>query len=377
MKNTFLSKETRHPSGYWSNKENILIAIDHMVNDMINKNIIKSYEEIVNITANNFREYGLKTIMKLGIINLINMYSEYKLGYKFNEWQFRSTRNNYWDDTNNIIKAIKWMLKEKEKWNINDTDWLIENYNSKLFKKHKLTSIFDCFYKSNINLIDNNIIGLLYLTYPNLKEKLFVWEFNQTGNNYWTKENADIALKQLIEKKIKINNINDIPKIINKSFFKYMYGKFMTPLNEIYKGNIFNWINSIYPNQFTCRDFGYIECSDGTIVKSCSEQIIHNYLISEYNNVIYLKNIKDNQGVYYEEDKFVPDWLVNDKYVIEYLGLTRSKDTGDNRINIYNEKVNKKINMAKNNKNYIFIFVYEKDLFQNLYELKNKLSIIK
>ena len=268
------------------------------------------------------------------------------------------------------------MLEEKESWDGIDLTWILNNYNSNLFKKHKLTSIFDCFYKLELN-IENNIIGLLYLTYPYLTEQVFSWEFNFVGNNYWNKEKADLALKQLIENRLNIKDIKEIPKYISKSLFKYKYSKFMMLLNEYYNGNIFEWVNSIYPNIFTCRDFGYIECLDGTIVKSYPEQLIHNYLIDIYSNVKYIHNTKINYGVYYNDKKSVPDWVICDKYVLEYLGLERKKSSGNKRIDIYKEKTKRKINMAENNDKYIFIFIYEEDLLHDLIGLKNKLSNIK
>jgi len=372
----FLFKDIRCPDGYWQDTNNIILAIDYMVEDMIKTGKLNSYENINNICVPDFKKYNLGSIIKFGVIHILNIYAEYKLGYKFKEWQFRSTQNNFWDNSDNIKNAIKWMLEEKENWDTNNLQWLIENYNSKLYKKHKLTSIYEYFYKSNNILSDNSLISLLYLAYPNLQDKIFVWEFNNTGNNYWTKEKADIALKQLIEYRLNIKNVKDLPKFFSKSLFKYKYSKFMMLLNEFYNGNIFEWINSIYPNIFTCRDFGYIECLDGTIVKSYPEQLIHNYLIDIYDNVKYIHNTKDNYGVYYNDKKSVPDWVIYDQYVIEYLGLERKKNNGGTRVDIYKEKTKRKIGMAENNTKYIYIFIYEEDLLHNLYNLKNKLSTI-
>jgi len=148
----------------------------------------------------------------------------------------------------------------------------------------------------------------------------------------------------------------------------------MLPLNSIYEGNIFKWIDSIYPNKFTCRDFGYIESMDSTIVKSHAEQIIHNYLITKYKNVRYIPNKKEYLGIYDNRDYF-PDWIIDDKYVLKYLGLLKKKLNKNSRDMKYYNKTIDKLELS-NKSDLEFIFIYEEDLMHELKGLITKLSII-
>ena len=364
----FLFKNAPVNNGYWDKKENKFKALDYIINSLIEDNIISNIKDLpkkLSSTLLKKRFYSL--LRNTNIIDLINEYTYEKYNIRFNEWEFNCVPNYFWHENNNIKNAIKWMLEDKENWDGKDINWLIDNYSAKMFRKHNISGLLS---SSNSDI---SLINLLYIAYPNID--VFPWEFHLVSRNYWNKERAKEVLKQLVENRLKLK-IENIPKVISVKFFNIYYPKFV-PIMYEYFGNLFNWVNEVYPNIFTCRDFGYIECIDGTIVKSHPEQIIHNYLITKYENVKYILNNKNNLGTYDDKDYF-PDWIINDQYVLEYLGYYRKniENTKDKRLIKYNEKARDKMDIANESNKYEFIFIFDQDLLQNLKVLKDKLFII-
>lgn len=365
----FLFKKICCPDGYWDNAENRYLAIDYMVNNLITNNKISSIDEVTKFTVYYFKKFNLGGLLTNRLMyDILSEYLFKKTGRQYKEWEFHCVTNGYWKNIENAKKAIKWMLEEKEQWDGVNIEWIKNNYGINLIKKYGFTGMLSSLHSHDLNSSTNN---LFVITYPNLD--IFPWEFNTVTNGYWDiKENADQALKQLIEVRLRLS-IPDIPKYISRAYFQFNYSKFLLPLMKFYNGNIFNWINSIYPNTFTCRDFGYIECIDGTIVKSMAEQIIHNYLINKYNSVKYLSNEKENEGLY-KNTNYIPDWLINKNIVVEYLGLyKKDKNLNLKKYKIYNAKTKEKIKLSKDS-TLVFIFIYESDLKNNLAGLKEKLK---
>ena len=364
----FRFKKIVCPIGYWKNEDNIILAIDYLLNELINTGeiILNDPKEVTKINKNILKKYNLTCILQdYNISEVMNIYIKHKCGIQLNIWEFISVPNNFWYDMNNVINATKWLLEEIYGWDGKDIEWIKYNYNNDIFNNNKLGGML----VSSPHI--KTTYDLLYNVYPDID--IFPWEFKMSPKNYWIKENADLALKQLIENRLKIN-IDDIPKHISNTYFKYNYQKFMLPLNSIYEGNIFKWIDSIYPNKFTCRDFGYIESMDSTIVKSHAEQIIHNYLITKYKNVRYIPNKKEYLGIYDNRDYF-PDWIIDDEYVLEYLGLLKKKLNKNSRDMKYYNKTIDKLELS-NKSDLEFIFIYEEDLMHELKGLITKLSII-
>jgi len=364
----FLFKNSYCPNGYWDNPDNRFLAIDYMVENLLNNNKISSIEEVTKFTIRNFKDYNLGGLLdKRFMYDLISEYLLRKTGKQYKECELHTVTNGHWEDVENVKTAVRWMLEEKEQWDGLDIEWVKHNYGFELFKKHGLGGMLASFNPTM------SICDIFKVVYPHID--IFHWEFNSTPHYFWTKkEHSNLALKQLIEYRLKLP-ITDIPKYFSKTYFQFNYSKFMTPLIKLYDGNIFNWINSIYPDIFTCRDFGYIECLDGTIVKSLTEQMIHNYLISKYNNVKYISNQKENEGVYIDT-KYIPDWIIDDNIIIEYLGLYKDKITDIEKYDKYRLKTKKKIKIAHKSE-LTFIFIYESDLKNNLEGLKKKFEVLK
>ena len=368
LNHPFLFKKAFCPNGYWDNADNRFLAIDYMVENMISNKIITSIDDVTKLTAEDFQNNNLGGLLTERLMyDILSEYLLTKTGKQYNECEFHAVTNGYWKDIENVKKSIKWMLEEQEHWDGVDIEWIKDNFGINMIKKYGLSGMLSSLHTFNTSVPLND---LLIIVYPDLD--IFPWEFNMVSKDYWaSRENSDIALKQLIEKRLHLS-ILDIPKYISRTYFQFNYQKFMLPLLRFYEGNIFKWIDSIYPNQFTCRDFGYIECLDGTIVKSLAEQIIHNHLTTKYNNVNYLNNQKENEGIY-GDTKYIPDWIIENNIVIEYLGLYKENKTDIDKYDKYNLKTKEKLQMGEDSE-LIFVFLYEQDLKNNLQGLKEKID---
>ena len=373
----YLFKKVACSYEYWENENNVFYAIDYMVEDLIINNKLSSYNDVVNLIRKDFIQYNISGILyNKSIIEVLDFYLFRKTGEKI-DMQYYITKGFFdYKNIDDLKIIIKWVLEEKSNWDGKDIEWLRNNFHKNLFHNNGVSNI-DRYLTKNKNIEDNSLFTLLKITYPELD--LYAWELPIVPTGFWhDKNNTNLALKQLIENRLNLN-INDIPKVINNRYFDFYYTKFCFPLKKIYEGNIFNWINEIYPNIFTPRDFGYIECLDGTLVKSFSEQLIHNYLFNTYSNFKYIHNTKENNG-YYKNNNYFPDWIISEKYIIEYLGMFRKdKEKIKSKILLdYHNKTIDKIKFSNDNDShkYEFIFIYEQDLLQDLKGLKEKLKII-
>lgn len=155
--------------------------------------------------------------------------------YKFKPWEFNSVTYGYWEEKDNIKKAMRWLIEEKLKWN----DYQIkEGYNSELLIKHGLGGLLKIY----------SLIELLDIAYPN---RIKPWELKTTQRNYWSnKENVIKAIKWLIEEKLKLKTKEDILRNYTKhNLDRYGLGTI------IRKYTLFESINLAYPGIFKEGDF--------------------------------------------------------------------------------------------------------------------------
>ncbi|SHH23465.1 hypothetical protein [Clostridium grantii] len=156
----------------------------------------------------------------------------------FKPWDFVNAPNCYWQGEKgkeNAIAATKWLLEEKLNWSHDD---IIEKLNHQIF-------------------IDNNLLGMLKkafnaslhtameATYPGEFKK---WELGtHVVNGSWNKDEGIIAVKWLLEDKLKWSN-QDIKKKYCKQIYKdnNLYGM----LQACFNSSPFEALNSAYPNKF-------------------------------------------------------------------------------------------------------------------------------
>ena len=156
----------------------------------------------------------------------------------FHAWDFVNAPNDYWQGEKgkeNAILAMKWLIEEKLKWSENE---IIEKLNQEVFKEHNLIGMlkraFSC-----------SLFEAIDATYPGRFRK---WQIgDHVKNDYWTKEEGILAVKWLIEHKLKWSD-NDIKKNYSKQIYKdnNLYGMIQICFNS----SPFEAINAAYPDKF-------------------------------------------------------------------------------------------------------------------------------
>lgn len=156
----------------------------------------------------------------------------------FHAWDFVNAPNDYWQGVKgreNAISATKWLIEEKLKWTENE---IIENLNQDVFAENNLLGML----KKAFNCI---LFEAIDATYP---EKFKKWEIgDHVKNDYWNKTEGILAVKWLIEHKLKWND-NDIRKNYSKQIYKdnNLYGM----IQKCFNSSPFEAINATYPNRF-------------------------------------------------------------------------------------------------------------------------------
>lgn len=129
----------------------------------------------------------------------------------FHAWDFVNTPNDYWQGEKgreNDIAAMKWLIEEKLKWSEKE---IIENLNQDVFKDNNLLGML----KKAFNF---RLFEAIDSTYPGKFRK---WEIgDHVRNDYWTKEEGILAVKWLIEDKLKWTDDDIKKKIIHDRFIK-------------------------------------------------------------------------------------------------------------------------------------------------------------
>lgn len=220
-------------------------------------------------------------------------------------------------------------------------------------------------------LAGSNLLGFVMKFY---NDKYPSYKFKIVGNNYYKElDNRKLALKYYIEKDLKI--IKDrIPLYITKYKMNQHSITMYNILRKYYDGSIYKWVNEVYPNFFKEEDFK-MECIR-TQFDSFEEQVIDGELRKhfKYNVLHNISNEKDTLRIFGKQ----PDWFIirdNVVWVVEYFGLY-NEDKSVSKINkIYNEKHDVKLELYKTNNDYYkYMFIYKKDLDNEMEGLKYKID---
>ena len=154
---------------------------------------------------------------------------------KFKPWEIPKTPKNFWN-VETGKQAVRWMIEDKLKWSEKDVK---EKYCQKVFNQFKLEAmlnmVFACSPFKAINA-----------TYPGrFKEE----DFNYAPKNYWTKEKAVIAIKNILDEL----NDEEIKKYVSAKFFVENGVRY--PFQKFFSNRPFSVLDTIYPERFDKKDF--------------------------------------------------------------------------------------------------------------------------
>lgn len=340
------------------------------------KTILLHFEKKVNEDGIfGARVFSKNTLAKYSLATLDGHFRMYDLANicypnRYEMWEFNAVTPNFWKDDENVTKAILWFYERLYTDHIISIDeHIIETRNWKTyFRKYGLEGLLNQRFKGFIFDFWNFI-------FP---ERWFEWEFQITKKNYWTlQENRISAMKQLLHERLKVNNINEIPNIISYPYLDKNFKKFANKCDVFYRSNIYEWIDECYPNTFTIEQFHDHIASDGTKLDSGIEKKIHEIFISSGFDLLYYENKPASSNIWLNKEfgeSYVPDWIINDQYIIEYFGWYNPKSYKNKTIKKYIDKADRKIEYFKNLKNFKFIPMFPSDLDNNYDGMKNKFS---
>lgn len=141
-----------------------------------------------NLTSEVFKEHGLAGM--LSVLYNESPYLAINSAYpgKYMPWEMPQGYNGIWDDDERKIKAIKWLIETKFKWNHEEVCF---NFCNNTIKKNKLDGL-------STDHFSSSPYKMLEAAYPGQYKP---WELRKTQQQFWNDDNnIEEAIKWLLEK---------------------------------------------------------------------------------------------------------------------------------------------------------------------------------
>lgn len=230
----------------------------------------------------------------------------------------------------------------------------------------------------------NTKYELIDYLYPHLNLKPF--EMCQVPRNHWNKVTADEYMTYYIENIVGgIEIVNSNPslyltpsniRIEHPSLYNCIY------LYNIYS-DFYTWVKELYPYiTFKKEDIQvFLSKDNATICNSLEECNIFDYIKFDM-GITQIEAIGTKRTDIYnnskEKENYIPDFKIEnvlDKpIIIEYYGLYNNRTNNVKHMKEYNDKIIRKNNFYKNNKEIYFIDLYPYDIKNNFEGVKNKIE---
>ena len=232
-------------SGKYDKEEDRLERIKVFFNDLKRDKIIDDdidiiYRKDIYLLIQKYNLNGLMGSKYNGSsTKLLMWYFNKNTEYMIYEWDFFQPPRNFWTKENSS-RAFKQVLWEDGYFELDESQkrYFLRNLDKKYFYDNNIYGVFHKF---------KNIYEIVTYTFG---EVLFEWEYKVVHKLWNNREKRNVAMKQLIEERLKLKN-EDIPKFIKHTVLQNtQYYKFSMPCIKYYNGMYFDWINEIYPNQF-------------------------------------------------------------------------------------------------------------------------------
>lgn len=134
---------------YW-NKNTIKEAGLWLIEKMLADNLINNIEEIPKkVSIQTFRKYGLDGLLQGKFNSCLYDFFNFIYPNRWNEWDYTFTKRGFWTKKDNRIKALKYLIENELKINIEEIPYNI-SYGFLVNNHHKLSLICDSYYKSDI-----------------------------------------------------------------------------------------------------------------------------------------------------------------------------------------------------------------------------------
>lgn len=228
--------------------------------------------------------------------------------------------------------------------------------------------------KCGIRSVERQLGGLCGFFVYYWDGKYAGYQFRNIGNFYrWNRNNVLSDLRFLVEKDMKMQ-VEKIPLYVTKSSLRSIAPSLWNYIVNSKNGNIYEWFNELYPNQFDETDFEIGRYRNN--FDSIEEEQVDGVLREHLKNVIYNYNNSD-QVVSLKGKR--PDWLVlseNGVWIIEYLGMYIESQKNNEIISSYIDSTHEKMKLYEGLKSYSTIYLYPSDLLNGFEGVRNKIKII-
>lgn len=268
---------------FWYEKENRVTAIKWFIDELLKDEIINSINEIPQkINGNEFREYGLSTLLSDYYRNHISNAINEVYPNKFNMWQYANISEGYYDLKENRIDSLKHLVEKHLKIHIEDIPKVFsyEYFNlSHEENLYKFKRILDVHYDSLYDYVNE--------CYPDrFKEREFPYK-----NSYPTLDNI----------KVRSEPERQIHHLLMRNNLNYKYGDYVGRMSinnitvlpdwYIYHDRKIILVEYYGMLDMTNVDYGYND-------KHEQKNKLYNYLCemdSDYEYLaIYKEDLKDN-----------------------------------------------------------------------------------
>lgn len=237
----------KFPSGVWTSKDSIKDA---------NRCCKYLLEEVLKWTTEDIKSSLNKSIFKKyklsGMLQQVYKNSPYEAimslyPNQFKPYELSCTPNKIWEDKDNRILAMDWLINTKLKWTDED---IINKYNNKILIENKLEGL--------LLVVKGNAFLLLDEYMPN-KFKESELKYSNYSINYWKdKQNRIKAIKNMIENVLKWNEIQ-IKKDLSIKTFKENNLDIL--LEYYYDNTPYKALQEAYPNIYMPWQLSTLPCN--------------------------------------------------------------------------------------------------------------------
>ncbi len=215
----------RFPPGFVT-KENMKTIIREVI---LNKEKLTREEICKNISFKYLKQFKLSGSSKVFDTNIFKLVTYCFPELKIKYWELNKVEDGFWMQENNRKEYMEWLIQKEN----------IDPY--KISDLRKITA----------SLIDKNhgrrareygVYSLILLV-----AKVEVKEWQVVNIPHWTEDKAIVAIKWLIEEKLKWSLEEVAAKITSKNFYDYGLGGLYA---NFFKHSIIKALNLAYPKKF-------------------------------------------------------------------------------------------------------------------------------